>query len=274
MGLRAPNGITGPTNAGHPYIKIRCLSRGIPILGNWGERANFRRLAETKSDSKACDRLGFVVVDIKNRVKLGDLKEIADLLVEIQQLQFSALALYEPVPAHQFPKACAVKITDGGQIEHELLMALVEVFANQIAQQRAAVAKSDSTVQVNHDHTADFAAGCFERHRGTLSFQRERISRLPTPYFDCELFRVRYRFAMISSAPPPCPTRTSNSSMNALINNTPRPASPNMFSSNRGSGTSSSRNPTPWSATRITIFSCDSSKMTRIFFSRLCSLPY
>src|SRR5229473_3617719 len=219
-------GITGPTNAGHPYIKIRCLSSGFPKLGRrvWGLTPSYR---ETTPELKARHGLRLVVVNVEHRVKLGDLKKIAHLFVKIQKLQFSALAFHEPVPAHQFPEPCAVEIAYCGQIEHEFLMALVKVFVDQISQQRAAVAERDSTVQVDYDHAADLAAQCFERHRKPFLGFRERTLRLAAPYTAFELFCVRYRFAMITSAPPLCPTKTSNSSMNARIRRTPRPVSPN-----------------------------------------------
>ena len=54
--------------------------------------------------------------------------------------------------------------------------------------------------------------------------------------------------------------------MNAFINRTPRPESPSTFSSSRGSGTSSSRNPVPWSVTWITSFSWSNSN-TDVNFS-------
>src|SRR5258708_34331114 len=146
---------------------------------------------ETTEELDVRHGLRLCIADSEHRVKLGHLKKISHLFVKIQKLQFSALAFDGPVPAHHFPEPCAVEIAYCGQIEHEFLMALVKVFVDQIAQQRAAVAERDSTVQVDYDHAADLAARCLERHRKPFLVFRERTSRLAAPYTAFELFCVR-----------------------------------------------------------------------------------
>src|SRR5579864_1265826 len=66
---------------------------------------------------------GFVVLHVEHRVELGDLKEIVDLLGEVQELQFAALVLGSGERADQFADAGAVDIVHVGQIQHDLLVA-------------------------------------------------------------------------------------------------------------------------------------------------------
>ena len=73
-------------------------------------------MCQTRLRSKARHRLDLVIVNIEDGVKLCDLQEVAHSLVEVQELQFSALGLHESVSAHQFPEACAVDMAYSGQV--------------------------------------------------------------------------------------------------------------------------------------------------------------
>src|ERR1700676_1769711 len=116
-------------------------------------------------------------MNVKDGVELGDLKQIAHFFIKIQKLQLAAAAFYKPVPADEFAEACAIEITDGRQIEHQFRVALAKVFANQVAQQGAAVAKRDSAVQVDDRYAADLAGYCFQGHRQTfLAFPQRTVS--------------------------------------------------------------------------------------------------
>ena len=51
------------------------------------------------------DRGCFVVFHVEDGVELGDLKQVVDLLGEVQQLQFAALVLHGGKGANQFADA-------------------------------------------------------------------------------------------------------------------------------------------------------------------------
>src|SRR6516164_3822849 len=51
------------------------------------------------------DRGGFVVLHVEDRVKLGDLEQVVDLLGEVEQLQFATLILGGREGADQFADA-------------------------------------------------------------------------------------------------------------------------------------------------------------------------
>src|SRR5579862_9373429 len=69
------------------------------------------------------DRGCFVVFHVEDGVEFGDLKQIVDLLGEVQKLQFAALILRGRKGAHQLTDARAIDVVDVLEIQHDLLVA-------------------------------------------------------------------------------------------------------------------------------------------------------
>ena len=106
--------------------------RGVFRNGNWAKSPLLAKNArngapETRLEELLLERLdrgGFVVFHVEDGVELGDLKQVVDLLGEVQQLQFAALILGGGEGADQFTDARAVDVVDVLQVQNNLLVAL------------------------------------------------------------------------------------------------------------------------------------------------------
>src|SRR4051794_37635883 len=87
---------------------------------------------------------GFVVLHVKYRVELRDLKQVMDLLGQVQELELAAFFANRGESADQFSNAGAVNVCDVAKVEKDLLFTLAEDFANSVAQNHAAFAESDA----------------------------------------------------------------------------------------------------------------------------------
>ena len=85
-------GITRPTKARHQYNKMGRLSREFPYREAFeiaaGRLAECARRAQDSAEPasltiETSDGLGFLIVDIKHGVKLGDLQEVRYFLAEV-----------------------------------------------------------------------------------------------------------------------------------------------------------------------------------------------
>jgi hypothetical protein len=91
------------------------------------------------------DGCGFVVLHVKYCVELRDLEQVMDLLGQVQQLELAAFFANGGESADQFSNAGAVNVGDVAKVEKDLLFALAEDLANDVAQNHAAFAESDAT---------------------------------------------------------------------------------------------------------------------------------
>ena len=82
---------------------------------------------------KARNRLRLLAMDIEDCVQLGDLQEVGNFLIQVQELYFSALALYQTVSANQFTQPGAIDVVDSGQVHHDFLATLGKIFPNEVA---------------------------------------------------------------------------------------------------------------------------------------------
>ncbi len=129
---------------GEPPIKAEigvASSRGAvkPILLGTGTRL-----------AKTAYRGAFVGIDVKHRVEFRDLQKIPDFLRQLQQLQIAALILYRRKAADQLANPGAVDVVDVRKVQQDLLSLVFEKPANRLAQQRAAVTKSNASAQIHN----------------------------------------------------------------------------------------------------------------------------
>src|SRR6266567_2992538 len=96
------------------------------------------------------NRRGFVVPNVKNRIELGDLQQVVDLLGQIEQLQFATLVLYRGVGADQLADARTVNVVDVPQIEQNFFLPLGEQVFHRVPQDYAAFPQSDPSAAIHN----------------------------------------------------------------------------------------------------------------------------
>src|SRR5271170_5299656 len=75
----------------------------------------------------------FVVLDVEDRVELGDLEQVVDLLGEVQELQLAALVADGGIGADQLADARAVDVVDVAEVQQDKLGALGEQVTGGVA---------------------------------------------------------------------------------------------------------------------------------------------
>jgi hypothetical protein len=134
-----------------------------------------------RGSPEAGDCLGLVVMNIEYGVELGDLQEIADFLIEVQQFHFATLAFDGAVPAHELSEPGAVDVVNPGQIDENFGMPAAELPADEIAQRRAALPQSDPALEVEHGDATGLAARCLEAHYKPYRFFRATLEAWTRP---------------------------------------------------------------------------------------------
>src|SRR6185503_13330125 len=87
--------------------------------------------------------------------QLGDREQIGDALGQVEQLEAAALSAHRGVGADHFAQARAVDVRDFGQVEHNLLVTLVDEAVDLVLEQFVAFAQGDLPFQVEHHHVPD-----------------------------------------------------------------------------------------------------------------------
>src|ERR1700760_4061109 len=87
----------------------------------------------------------FVVLNIKDGVKLGDLEQVMNLLGEVQQLQFAALVADCGVGADQLTDARAVDVVDVAEVQQNKLCTLREQVTGGVAELNTAFAEGNAS---------------------------------------------------------------------------------------------------------------------------------
>src|SRR4029077_12496763 len=193
------------------------------------------RLADLLAEG--LDGRGFVVLDVKDGIELGDLQQIVHFLGQLQQLQLSAFAADRGESADQFADAGAVNVGHVAQIEQDLFLAFADQVADGVAQYHAAFSQSDAAAHIHNSHAVHLPIGCFHAHYASsyLAFAALRpvclISVTSVPGFVFRIF---------------------TSSIKARIKKIPRPEPFIRLSGASGSGKDSGSSPLPWSVMVIT----------------------
>src|SRR5262245_38011808 len=101
-------------------------STGVPaartLRGGWScaERLDLGRCRE------APDRVVLVLVGLEHGQQLRNRQEVRDSLRQVQQLEATALPAHRRIRANDFTEAGAVDVRDVGEIQDDLLLALID----------------------------------------------------------------------------------------------------------------------------------------------------
>src|SRR5215468_4833909 len=170
---------------------------------------------------------GFVVFNIEDGIKFGDLQQIVDLFGELEQLQFAALVTHRGKRAHQLPDARAIDIADVAQVEQNFLLPFAEKVFDGIAQYHAAFAQGYAAAHIDDSHAV---------HLTIVSLHCHCVSSL-----EFAVLRLTCLTNVISV--PGSALRNLTSSIKARIRKMPRPEPFMRFSGARGSGINAGSRP-------------------------------
>src|SRR5215471_12530888 len=127
----------------------------FPATGREGVRRWLSWATATHADTvkgwERCRRLteGFdggrlIVFDIKDGVKLRDLKQVVDLFGQVQQFELAALVAHGGEGTDQLTDARAIDVIYLAQIQQDFFLSLAEQVLDDIAQNHAAFAQGDA----------------------------------------------------------------------------------------------------------------------------------
>ena len=108
----------------------------------------------------------FVVADIEDGVKLGDVEYVVDLFAEVEEFEFTAGVADGGETADKFADAGAVDVIDVGEVENDFLLAASEQIADGGAEGVGFVAEDDAATDVEQGDMIDFAGGNGQAHDG------------------------------------------------------------------------------------------------------------
>src|SRR5438034_11692169 len=123
-----------------------------------------RSTASVRNLPEGLYRSSFVFLHVKDGVELRDLKQIVNLLGEVQQFQFPALVLYRGVGAHEFADPGTVDIVDVSEVQHKFLLALGEQIFHVVAQHNAALAQGDTAAAIHNSDAVNLACAGLQIH--------------------------------------------------------------------------------------------------------------
>jgi hypothetical protein len=108
----------------------------------------------------------FVVADIEDGVKLGDIEDVVNLFAEIEEFEFAAGVADGGEAADEFADAGAVDVIDVGEVENDFRLAASQKIADGGAERVGFVAEDDAATDVEQDDVIDFAGGNGQVHDG------------------------------------------------------------------------------------------------------------
>src|SRR5215475_1432879 len=102
----------------------------------------------------AFDRIGFVIMDLKDGDQLGDRQQIADALGRVQELQIAARPLDGRVAANDLAETAAVHIWHAGQIQQQFGLAAFDQLIDFALQLDVAFAEKDFAFNIENSYVA------------------------------------------------------------------------------------------------------------------------
>ena len=81
-------------------------------------------------------------------------QQIGNPLRQVQQLQAAALPAHSGIGAHDFAEARAVDVRHSGEVEHDLLMTLIDQAVHLVLQQFIALTQRDLAFEIQYHHVA------------------------------------------------------------------------------------------------------------------------
>ncbi len=128
----------------------------------WPGRLFYLRSRLGASKGSHCTRL--VVLDVENRVELGDLQQVVNLLGEIEQLKVSALVAHGGKRADQLADTRAVDISHVTQVEQDLLGAFAEEIPHGVAQLHTAFSQGNAAATIHNGDPVHLTGLDFHAH--------------------------------------------------------------------------------------------------------------
>jgi hypothetical protein len=127
---------------------------------------------------KCVQRRGLVVMHIENRVEPRYLKKVANVLVQVHQLQFAALVAQRGVVHHQLADARAVDMDYAVEVEQNLVVAVAQKLLHNVPQLASAFAQPQLAADVNDRDSIYHACTCLNRHVHSPKLRQDRRQRL------------------------------------------------------------------------------------------------
>jgi len=121
-------------------------------------------------------RLEFVVLDIKNGVKLRDVENVVHFLGEVHKLELSAVLLHGNKAADQLADPGTVDVAHLGKIEQDLLLLLTDKPRHSVAQLRSLIPKNDAPADVEDGDMMTLATGDLQAQCSSASWRCEPAS--------------------------------------------------------------------------------------------------
>jgi hypothetical protein len=153
------------------------MGEGVRVIGHRPIsgilRNPFRALLER------LNRRRLVVVDVEDCVQPRDLQQVADVLVQVHQLEFAALVAQGSVVAHQLADARAVDVDHALEVEQDLLIAFTDEFLHRVAQLARALSQTKLAADINDGDVAYGSRTCLNRHVHTPRLQFDGGDRVP-----------------------------------------------------------------------------------------------
>src|ERR1039457_4364188 len=113
---------------------------------------------------EAADGRGFVVVHLKDGVKLRDLQQVFDALAQTEQLQLPPMVGDRGKAGNELADAGAVDIRHLAQVQQHFLMAGGGQVADGVAKSARALTESDPSTRVHYGHVAYLTGRSFNAH--------------------------------------------------------------------------------------------------------------
>src|SRR5271169_1077930 len=103
----------------------------------------------SSSFRKTRDGFGLVVMHVKNRIELGNLQQVMNLLGEVKKFQLPTLIGHRRKRAHQLADPRTVDIGDVGKIHQYVLGAAAQLVANHLAQLDATLPQRNPSAHID-----------------------------------------------------------------------------------------------------------------------------
>src|SRR5580704_4897811 len=98
-----------------------------------GSKDELELRSRSLTSAEGPDRSGFVLLDIEHAVQFGGFQQIEDVASRLQQLDIAGLIARTRQRTRELPDARTVDVSHACKVEYNLLLALLDQFANGVA---------------------------------------------------------------------------------------------------------------------------------------------
>src|ERR1017187_2774324 len=107
---------------------------------------------------------GLFLVNVKHRVEPRHLQQVADVLVEVHQLEIAALVAQRGVVHHQFANARAVDMYYASHVKQNLVVAVAHQLLYHLPQLACGLAQAKLSADVHNGHSVHQSSADLNRH--------------------------------------------------------------------------------------------------------------